>query len=234
MSDVLTVREHLHELKKRLIKISISAIIVFFISFLISEKIIIFLIRYFSLELFSLAPLEFIRTQLVVSIYLTLAFIIPFLLVQIYLYSKPIMKIQTKQKAIIYFFNSLMLAILGFIFGVFIFSKFSLDFFAALPTEVSAFWGVYSTIIFIIMSGFAFALTAQLIIIIPVLVKTGIVDVKTLKKSRAAVIVIALFVSAIVTSPDPLTQVLMGVPMYLCFETGILLSMLYKKQDQKD
>ena len=233
MSETKTVREHLKELKKRLTKIIITAVIIFFLSFMISENIIIFLINYFELELFVLSPLEFIRSQLMISLYITLMLLLPFTITQIYYFAKPAMKQKTKQKATTYFIQSLTLAIIGFIFGIFIFSKFSLDFFASLPGEVSALWGVYSAIVFIIISGFAFALTMQLILIIPILVKTGLVDINTFKKSRGIIIIIALAASAILTSPDPLTQILMSIPMYFCFEAGILISIIQKNKEFK-
>jgi sec-independent protein translocase protein TatC len=229
MSDIKTVREHLKDLKKVFVKIFLFGLVLFFLLFLVSERIIIFLINYMSLELVALAPLEFIRTQLVLSAYLTLALLLPFILVQVYLFSKPVLKKESRRKSVLYFLYSFCLAIIGFLFGVFFFSRFSLGFFAQLPAEISAFWGVYSVILFIVLSGFAFALTMQIIIIIPVLVKLGLVDIKTLKKSRGIVLILALTISAILTSPDPLTQILMSAPMYICFEAGLLISHFQKK-----
>lgn len=234
MTELLTVKEHLNELKKKIVQIVIAAIIIFFIGFTISETLILHLIQYFELELFVLAPLEFIKTQLMTALYITIALLIPFILIQTYIFSKPIMRERTKKKITIYFIYSLLLAIIGFLFGVLIFSRFSLSFFATLPVELTAFWGVYSAIMFIIVSGFAFALTTQLIIIIPLLVKAEIVDINTFKKSRAVVIILALAISAIVTSPDPITQVLMSVPMYICFEAGIIISMLQGKPPSRE
>ncbi|MCC7574294.1 twin-arginine translocase subunit TatC [Candidatus Woesearchaeota archaeon] len=230
--ELLTIKEHLKELKKRLKIILIAAVLVFFTGFIISEKLIIFLIDYFKLELYALSPLEFIRTQLVVSLYLTLAFLIPFILVQLYLFSKPIMKQQNKKIAIKYFTYSTALAIIGCLFGLLIFSKYSLDYFATLPPQISTLWGVYSAIIFVALSGFAFALTAQIIIIIPILVKSEIIDINTLKKSRGIVIILALTLSAILTSPDPITQILMSAPMYICFETGLFISRFQKNKEE--
>lgn len=234
MEEIKTVKEHLNDLKKILLRIVIIAGIVFFLGFAISEKIIIYLINYFELELFSLAPLEFVKTQLIISLYLTIAFTLPFILVQIYNFSKPMTTKKTQKKSVFYFFYSLSLAIIGFLFGVFLFSRFSLDFFATLPEQVSPLWGIYSSISFIMLSGFAFAITTQIIIIIPVLVKTGLINLKTIKKSRGIVIILALAISAIVTSPDPITQVLMSVPMYVCFEAGIIISSFQKKEKQNE
>jgi sec-independent protein translocase protein TatC len=232
MSELKTVKEHLQDLKKTLLRILIVAVALFFTTFIFSEKIILFLINYFNLNLYVLSPLEFIRTQMIVSLYLTIALLLPFTLVQIFLFSKSALQKQTIKKSISYFIHSINLAIAGFLFGVFIFSKFGLSFFSALPQEVSAMWGVYSAIMFIIMSGFAFALTAQIIIIIPLLVKLELVEINAFKKSRKLVILASLLISAIVTSPDPITQILMGVPMYICFETGIIISTIQQKRQK--
>lgn len=229
MEEEKTIKEHFQELKKRLIFIAIALGICFFVFFLLSEIIIIFLINHFALELFVLSPLEFIRTRLKLSFLLTIAFLIPFLLVQIYLFSSPLLKKNVKKKAVKYFFSSTILALIGFFFGVFLFSRFSLDFFANLPVEVSPMWGIYSSMNFIMFSGFAFALILQLIIIIPVLVKADLVKREALKKARGFIVILSLVVSALLTSPDPATQVLMALPMYVCFETGLFISRFQRK-----
>lgn len=224
LEEVKTVKEHLNELKKRFLFIVVSIIVCFFIIFLLSESIILFLINYYGLELFVLSPLEFIRTQLKLSFLLTIAFLIPFLLVQVYLFASPMLNEINKKNSIKYFFISFFLAFIGFIFGVFFFSNYSLGFFANLPDGVSAMWGIYSSVNFIMFSGFAFALVAQLIIIIPVLVKLDLIKIEILQKSRSIFIIVSLIISALLTSPDPVTQILMAVPMYACFETGLIIS----------
>lgn len=227
---LMTVREHLSELKSRFIHIVIAVIFLFLIGFMLSEEIILFLIDHFGLELVVLSPLEFIHTQIKISFFFTIALLIPFILVNLYLFSKPVLKNNFKKEATFNFISSCILATIGFFFGVFIFSDFTLSYFSQLPEGLKAFWGVYESISFIAMNGFVFALMTQLIIIIPLLVKLDLVSIDIFKKSRKAVIVSSLILSAILTSPDAVTQVMMAAPMYFCLETGIFISKIENKK----
>ena len=68
-----------------------------------------------------------------------------------------------------------------------------------------------------------FGLAFQMPIVIFILGKMGLVTVKQLKKYRRYVIVIILIVAALATSPSPVDQVGLAVPMWLLYELGILL-----------
>lgn len=222
--ELKTVKEHLIDLKKLLSKNFIIFVLFFILLFFFGEKIILFFIDYFKLSLFVLSPLEMIKTQMMVAIYLSILFILPFFMIQLFIFSKTLIKEKMKKKVLIYFSSSIFLAIIGFLFGIFIFSKFSLNFFNALPQEIIAMWGVYESINFIMINGFAFSLTLQTIIIIPILVNLGLLNIETLKKSRGIVIVISFIISAIITPPDIVTQTLMALPLLICLEIGMLIS----------
>ena len=60
-----------------------------------------------------------------------------------------------------------------------------------------------------------------------VLVRMGIVSLEKLKEIRPYVIVGAFVISAVVTPPDVLSQLLLAVPMTLLYELGLLVARLY-------
>jgi sec-independent protein translocase protein TatC len=78
-----------------------------------------------------------------------------------------------------------------------------------------------STVVMLVLgSGLLF----QLPVVIYFLTKIGIVTPEFLRKYRKHSIVIILVVAAIVTPPDPLSQMLITIPLYLLFEISILIS----------
>jgi sec-independent protein translocase protein TatC len=78
-----------------------------------------------------------------------------------------------------------------------------------------------STVVLLVLgSGLLF----QLPVVIYFLTKIGIVTPEFLRKYRKHSIVIILIVAAIVTPPDPLSQMLITIPLYLLFEISILIS----------
>ena len=71
--------------------------------------------------------------------------------------------------------------------------------------------------------AFAFALTFQTPVVVLLLGWIGIIDPKTVGKYRKYAVLTCTIVSAIVTPPDALSMLSLGVPMYLLFELGVLL-----------
>ena len=66
----------------------------------------------------------------------------------------------------------------------------------------------------------------------------GILESSTLKRVRKHVIVGSFFVSALLTPPDVVTQVMVGVPMIALYELSIFFMSIFehrkKDQEQKE
>jgi sec-independent protein translocase protein TatC len=71
--------------------------------------------------------------------------------------------------------------------------------------------------------AFAFAITFQTPVVVLLLGWTGLIDPKTIGKSRKWVVLICAGVAAVVTPPDPLSMLSLGVPLYVLFELGVVL-----------
>jgi sec-independent protein translocase protein TatC len=70
---------------------------------------------------------------------------------------------------------------------------------------------------FIIGMGLGF----ELPVVVLVLVKIGIVDYAKLAAFRRYMVVICLILGAVLTTPEVITQVLMGIPLYILYEITI-------------
>jgi sec-independent protein translocase protein TatC len=80
------------------------------------------------------------------------------------------------------------------------------------------------------MLVFGAGLLFQLPVVVYFLTKVGIVTPKFLREYRKHSIVVILIVSAILTPPDPLSQALISIPLYLLFEISILISAFVSKR----
>jgi sec-independent protein translocase protein TatC len=63
------------------------------------------------------------------------------------------------------------------------------------------------------------------------LVRTGITTRQSLAEKRPYIVVGAFVVAAILTPPDPISQTLMAVPMWLLYESGMLFCRLFIREE---
>jgi sec-independent protein translocase protein TatC len=69
-----------------------------------------------------------------------------------------------------------------------------------------------------------FGLCFQTPVAVLLLGKMGLVTVKTLNRYRKHVIVIILIIAAFCTSPSPLDQIALAIPMWMLYELGVVLT----------
>ena len=85
---------------------------------------------------------------------------------------------------------------------------------------------------FLNLSGWlmlAFGLMFQVPILVLLAVRFGVISYESLRKKRPYVMVGILFMSAVLTPPDVVSQVLLAVPTWLLFELGLLISKRMEK-----
>ena len=68
---------------------------------------------------------------------------------------------------------------------------------------------------------FAFGLAFQIPVALTLLARAGLVNSSQLKKRRKYAIVIAFVVAAILTPPDPISQIGLGIPVLILYEISI-------------
>ncbi len=74
----------------------------------------------------------------------------------------------------------------------------------------------------------------ELPIIIYFLSKIGLVTPEFLKKYRKYALVIVLIVSAVITPPDVISQVIVAIPIMILYEFSILISYLVTRKQLKE
>jgi sec-independent protein translocase protein TatC len=78
----------------------------------------------------------------------------------------------------------------------------------------------------VLVFGFCF----ELPVLIMLLVRSNLVSVKDLRHKRRYAILIAFILAAILTPPDPVSQIALALPMILLYELSILGSLLFIKK----
>ena len=80
----------------------------------------------------------------------------------------------------------------------------------------------------------AFGLCFQLPVVLSLLGLAGLVSSEQLGKFRRYAIVAIVFVAALITPPDPVSQMLLAVPIYLLYEVSILCVKLIERGRKAD
>lgn len=79
----------------------------------------------------------------------------------------------------------------------------------------------------IVMLGIMFALAYQAPVVVLLLGWVGILNVPMLRKNRRMAIFAIAVLSAVITPPDPLSMMLLAVPLYILYEFGVLLLWMF-------
>jgi len=85
-------------------------------------------------------------------------------------------------------------------------------------------WSLSSYVGFLGRFVLAFGLAFQLPIVVLLLASLGIVSPQTMGRYRRHLIVGLLVAAALLTPPDPMTQLALSAPLYLLFELSLLLA----------
>ena len=78
---------------------------------------------------------------------------------------------------------------------------------------------------------FAFGLSFQLPVVLSLLARVGFVDSLFLQKRRKYVVVIIFAIAAVLTPPDPITQIGLALPLLLLYELSIVTVKLIEKRN---
>ncbi len=127
------------------------------------------------------------------------------------------------------------LFLVGVLFGYFIMCPMSVWFLSTysisdMITNEFDITSYVSTMSMLVLGG---GLVFQLPVVIYFLTRVGVVTPPFLRKYRKHAIIIILVVGAIITPPDPLSQMLISLPLYLLYEISIFISVFVTKKKEQ-
>ena len=157
--------------------------------------------------------------------------VFPYIFYQFWCFVKPGLK-ETEIKVTkgVVFFASI-LFFTGILFGYFLISPLCVQFFGGykLTPEIQNNFTISSYMSMITTSTFFSGLFFELPIVIYILSKLGLITPSLLKKYRKHALVAILILSAIITPPDVVSQILVSLPILILYEIGILVSKFVEK-----
>jgi sec-independent protein translocase protein TatC len=115
------------------------------------------------------------------------------------------------------------LFLLGVCFGYYIIAPFAITFLGSytVGTEAVNSPTLSSYVNYLTMFTLPVGLAFELPIVVYFLAKIGLVGPEIMRKYRREAFLVIFIVAAIITPPDALTQILVGIPMYILYEISI-------------
>ena len=238
--------EHLTELRSRLLKSIIYLFIFFIICYFFAENIYSFLVAPYaeavkeddvSRRMIFTALHETFITYLKVAFFAAMFVTSPIILTQIWKFVAPGLYKNEKRALLPYLIATPTLFFLGGMLVYYLIMPLAIKFFLSfetttqfsnLPIQLEAKVNEYLSLIMRLI--FAFGISFQLPVLLSLLARVGFVDSQYLKKRRKYVIIIIFSVAAILTPPDPITQIGLGIPLLILYELSILSVRLIEKK----
>jgi sec-independent protein translocase protein TatC len=159
----------------------------------------------------------------------------PYVFYQLWGFVKPGLRDNEKQTARGIVFYVTLLFLLGVVFGYLVVAPLCIQFFGAfqISEEFQNIWTISSFMSLIISSVMFSGLLFLLPVVVYILSKLGIVTADFLKKYRRHSIVGVLILSALITPPDFISQVIVSIPILILYEVGIIVARRNDKQRLK-
>jgi sec-independent protein translocase protein TatC len=159
----------------------------------------------------------------------------PFIFYQIWSFLKPGLKFKEKKMAKGIVFYVSFLFFLGITFGYLVVAPLSIQFFGSyqISPDIRNDFTISSYMSTILSTVFYTGLFFLLPVIIFLLSKVGLITPEFLKKYRKHALVIILILSALITPPDVISQIIVSIPILFLYEIGILVSKRASKKESE-
>ena len=241
---------HITELRTRLIHSFIFLFVFFIFCYFFAEYLYGFLVEPYaqavkndSIErrLIFTALQETFLTYLKVAFFASFFVTSPFILIQIWKFIAPGLYDHEKIAIMPYLVITPILFFLGGALVYYLIMPLAIKFFLSfestgldtnLPIQLEAKVSEYLSLVMKLI--FAFGLSFQLPVVLSLLARVGVVDSEFLKTRRKYVVVIIFTTAAILTPPDPITQIGLAIPLLILYELSIFSVRLIEKKSKKD
>lgn len=238
MEQEYSLVEHLTELRKRLIVITVAFVLSLGIGFGIAQKTLNFIKMQptavnvdWNVFGFTDGIMIYFKCALVLAILITL----PIAMHQIWLFVRPGLSEAEAKGTYVFIPASFFLFLAGVSFSYFIMFPMMLNFMSDINQSIGATetYGMNQYFTFMFNLVIPVGIVFELPIVVMFLTKLGIVTPASLRKMRKIAYFVLAVVGVLISPPDFISDVLIIVPLFILFEVSIVISSITLKRADK-
>ncbi len=222
--------DHLTDLRKQLVKS--AAVFLFFLIAVFSSINLWFPYITRGHELIILGPLEVVKFYMSISTALALGLSIPFLCHFLWQFVKPGLNERESRFLSMYSPVMLLLFLIGVSFGYFIVNPLSYKFLVSMgAVNFNVMVSAQEYISFLLMTTMPIGILFELPIVALFLAAIGLLTAESMKKVRKWSYLAIAIVSALITPPDFVSQLIVLIPMALLYEASIFIVLYTERRN---
>ncbi len=227
--------DHLEELRKRLLW-SVGVFVLAALScYTFSDLVLEFLIRPLhevSQKVYFLSPFDAFLVRLQATFWSALFFVSPFFFTELWLFVAPGLYDREKRIFLTVLLSSVTLFLMGGAIAIFFVIPATVRFFLGFSTpSLEPLLSVERYLSFTAWMATGFGFMFQVPVALIGLVQLGVLRTEQIARFRRCLIAGIFIFSALITpSPDPFSQCLLALPLWLLFETSLLIAALLEKR----
>ena len=236
-----TLISHLLELRNRLVRAFAAVFLIFIPSAIFRNELFETLARPLLLQLpqgsslIATGVMSPFATPFKLAFFFALFVAMPWILYQVWAFVAPGLYRREKRFAVPLLVSSIVLFYVGTFFAYkFVFPMAFHFFTTSTPEGVRMMTDINSYLDFALTMFFAFGIAFEVPVVVVLLTLTGLVTAEKLAKARGYVIIGIFVAAAILTPPDPLSQILMAIPMWLLYEGGLVMARILNRSSEAE
>ena len=237
-TEKIPVTHHLIELKNRVVQVGLVVAIFFGVCFYFIDFLLLWLespLPKQYADLTFITPTEPFFTAMKVSFMGSIFISMPWILFHVWGFIAPGLKVKEKKVTALFVAFGTLFFLFGGLFCYFLVVPLGLKFLLNYGTnwwKMQVTIGFYFSFVVKMILAFAFAFQTPLIMVL--LTKFGVVNTVKMKLYRKWAFLATFALSAVLTPPDIITQVLLAFPLYGLYEFGVVVSRFFEDPKNRE
>ncbi|MDQ0877105.1 sec-independent protein translocase protein TatC [Paenibacillus sp. V4I3] len=229
IKEMMSLVEHLSELRTRIIRVLIVIVLTMIAGFLAAPKLLLYLKQTppasnMTWHVFS--PMDSIRLYMMIAFVISLTVSLPFILYQIWGFVKQGLTKEEQSASLRYIPYTVLCFIIGLTFAYFVVFPMCMAFTTQISDNLglTPTYGVAQYFSFMLNIVLPLSIAFELPIVVMFLTRLKLLNPKLLNKIRRYAYIVLVIVASLISPPDLISHLMVAIPLFALYEISVVLS----------